>query len=68
MNNKVKKRRHRSWKAWAVISHDQKNLEWVSSPDDSCKNFIIIDKKVKGENIVRVIIKEVRPLNNKVEG
>lgn len=57
MNNKVKKRKHRSWKAWAVLV----------SPK------IIVVRRFK--KFVRcygipfpVIITEVRPLNNKVEG
>ena len=56
----TKKRKVRSWKAWATISHDGKSLEWVMLPGDSAKHYIVTDKKDRGEDCIEVTITERR--------
>lgn len=79
MNNKVKKRKHRSWKAWAVVNKDgpvrminPDGYLGIAEDQDKALISCAMAKALTGGTYklraIPVIITEVRPLNNKVEG
>lgn len=71
MNNKVKKRKHRSWKAWAVMLDDL-SYEYDPGTSRHGRYSVYVSRASalnaaygQKDSVIEVIITEVRPLNNK---
>lgn len=64
VRQKVEKRKHRSWKAWAIIDG---NTFDIRRKKEHFGPMVHI-RATCPDNLIRVTITEVRPLNNKVEG